>query len=204
MTVKYKAIGFDFGGVIRGRPGTFFVYEMSRLLNVSEEDYKKVYWSHNQKINRSEITWEELWRLVVNDLGQPDKLADVLALNNSGLDLVIHKNMLSLVDNIKSKGFTVGLLSNNTLEGGRDMRRRGIDKHFDAFDISAETGFVKPQVEAFEHFAKELGVKPEQLIFIDDTEHSLISAEQVGYTPILYKNYQQLTEDLSALLNISL
>ena len=36
-------------------------------------------------------------------------------------------------------------------------------------------------------------------VFIDDSEKSLVSAEAVGYTPILFRSLDELRKELSAL-----
>jgi HAD superfamily hydrolase (TIGR01509 family) len=93
----------------------------------------------------------------------------------------------------------VGLLSNNTLEAAREMRKSGLDAYFDVFDISAETGHAKPLPEAFIEFARKLEVEPKELVFIDDSKNSLSSATEVGYLPILYVGYGKLIGRLTSL-----
>ena len=72
-------------------------------------------------------------------------------------------------------------------------------KHFDTIIISAEVGMSKPDPQIFQLFAQQLGVETTELIFIDDSENSLISAKEVGYTPILYTGYEELEEQLQNL-----
>jgi putative hydrolase of the HAD superfamily len=107
--------------------------------------------------------------------------------------------VLALVDAKRTQSFRDGLLSNNPHEMAAKMRAEGIDKHFDVFHVSAETGYVKPEVEAFENFAKELGVAPQELVFIDDSAKSLSSAQQVGFIPIQYTGYDALVTRLAEL-----
>jgi len=38
-----------------------------------------------------------------------------------------------------------------------------------------------------------------ELVFIDDSPTSLVDAEEVGYTPILFESYEQLVADLRKL-----
>src|ERR1017187_3674860 len=160
--MNYRAVGFDYGGVIKGRPGSFVSAGVTDLLGVTKEQYQEAYYRYNKKVNRGEVTWLELWKLVLTDLGQPDKVDVVMELSNSVFNQAINQNILNLVDVVKAKGYKVGLLSNNTTEAGQKMREFGIDKHFDVFHVSAETGFVKPELEAFAHLAQELAVELEE------------------------------------------
>jgi HAD superfamily hydrolase (TIGR01509 family) len=112
---------------------------------------------------------------------------------------VVNSDMVALVDQVRDAGYKTGLLSNNSREGGDKMRAKGLDKHFDVFHISEEKGFMKPQTEAFDQFAQELGVRHEELVFIDDSKKSLSTAEACGFTPVLFESYEQLKKQLKEL-----
>jgi HAD superfamily hydrolase (TIGR01509 family) len=199
--MRYRAIGFDYGGVIKGLPGSVFTENICNFLEVEVDEYREAYFRHNKKVNRGEIDWPELWRLVLNDLGKIEKLDGVLAIDDrssSNTKDQINDNVLQLVDDIRNRGYKVGLLSNNTLEAGRAIRELGLQNHFDVFHISAETRLVKPEPEAFSLFAEELGVELEELIFIDDAPKSLSTAKECGYTPLLFTSYKKLQEDLKS------
>lgn len=197
--MKYKAIGFDWGGVLNGRPGRYFGESVSDLLGVTHEQYLESYFSHNKKVNRGEITRNELWELVLNQLGRPDKLNKVMTLSQQASADSLNQDVLDLVDKLREAKYKVGLLSNNTSQKAEDMKRLGLDKHFDVFHVSALTGLVKPEPEAFTHLAQALDVNINELIFIDDSQKSLSTAKECGYTPILYDNYPALLKELERL-----
>lgn len=194
--MQYKAIGFDWGGVINGKPGKYFGQAAAELLGVTHDEYLRAYFQNNKKINRGEISWQELWTLVLNELRCPEKLPDIINLSKKYSEVKINNEIIDLIDNLRKNGYKVGLLSNNTHEKAAVMRSLDIDKHFDVFHVSAETGYVKPEKEAFKHLSDELDVKLHELIFIDDSEKSLSTSQECGYTPILYDNYQQLKAEL--------
>jgi putative hydrolase of the HAD superfamily len=195
--MNYKGIGFDWGGVINGKPSKFFGKKVSELLGTTHEKYLEAYFHHNKKIHRGEINWEELWSLVLIELGRPEKVQEVMNISREFNAESLNREVLDLVDKLRVSEYKVGLLSNNTHERAAMMRKKGLDKHFDAFHISAETGFVKPEPEAFAHLAKELGVELNELIFIDDAEKSLSTSKECGFTPILFESYEQLVNDLT-------
>lgn len=197
--MKYKAIGFDYGGVIKGLPGADFTNRISELLGVTPDQYRDAYFAYNKKVNRGEVTWQELWELVLTDLGKQHLVNEVMELSNSRLYQEINDEILELADDLRKRGYKTGLLSNNTIAGGKLMREEGIDKFFDVFHVSAETGYVKPEIEAFANFTHELGIEPDELVFIDDAEKSLSTAGDCGFTPILFKSREQLIEDLKRL-----
>jgi putative hydrolase of the HAD superfamily len=197
--MSYKAIGFDWGGVINGKPGKFFGQKVSVLLGTTHEKYLEAYFHHNKKINRGEVTWEELWSLVLTELGQPEKVQEVMKISQEFNADSLNQDVLGLVDKLRASNYKVGLLSNNTNEKATMMRKKGLDKHFDVFHISAETALVKPEPEAFQHLANDLGVEIDELVFIDDSEKSLSTSKECGFTPILFESYEQLVSELTKL-----
>lgn len=197
--MKFKAVGFDWGGVLNGRPGRLFGQEVAKIVGVSHADFLEAYFKHNKKVNRGEIDWPELWSLVLTELGHPELSEEITELSYQAHGENLNQDVLSLVDALRSQGYKVGLLSNNTVGRAKLMRQSGLEEHFDVFHISAETKLVKPEPEAFRHLADDLGVKLPELIFIDDSEKSLSTAQECGYTPILFENYSQLSQDLKRL-----
>ena len=194
-----KAIGFDYGGVIKGNPGAIFGAGITNILGVTDEQFYQAYYRHNKAVNRGEISWPELWKLVLSDLNKSDKFQEVMALHNQVYNQSLNSNMLELVDTLRKSGYKVGLLSNNTLDEEAKMMSFHLEQHFDVLHVSASTGFVKPEPEAFNTFIKDLGVAMDELVFIDDSEKSLSTAKECGYTPILFKSYEQLIAALQQL-----
>ena len=100
---------------------------------------------------------------------------------------------------LKSKGYKIGLLSNNGANLNQRIKDQNLADFFDTVVISSETGYQKPQPEIFKILADKLGVGVNEMVFIDDTQKSLEGAESIGYIPILFENNSKLKEDLSVL-----
>lgn len=110
-----------------------------------------------------------------------------------------NRPVLDLVDTLRNSGYKTGLLSNNTLEAAEMMRGEGINTHFDAFIVSAEVGMMKPDPSIYALLCQQLSVQPSELIFIDDSKKSLSTAEECGFTPVLFTDYESLVRDLKRL-----
>ena len=87
------------------------------------------------------------------------------------------------------------------------MQRRFSDEelnsYFDELIVSSEVGMAKPYTEIYELTAMRLGVDPEECIFIDDRELYCEGAEITGMQSILYKDFNQMKAELTALLKTS-
>ncbi len=197
--MAYTAIGFDWGGVLNGEVGSIIREQTLKLLDVTAEEYDAAYFSHNKAVQKGDITWNELWRLVLTDIDRLDKLDQIIDFNRNSQKDMPNFKVHSLVDRLRTNGYKIGLLSNNSTERADELRKTGFDKHFDVFHISAETGLVKPDPAAFRLLADELRVPLSELIFIDDTPRSLSTAYECGYTPILFTDYDSLVAQLQQL-----
>jgi putative hydrolase of the HAD superfamily len=194
-----RAIGFDYEGVIEGLPSSFYDAAICELLHVSRDEYLAAYKNHHKRLNVGEITDRELWRLVLIDLGQPEKLDEVMAISKEYRSKGINQDVLDYIAKLRRSGYKTGLFSNNTRERGAQMREDGIGDYFDVLLVSAESGLRKPDAAAFEHFAKKLGVTSAELAFVDDTKGSLAELPSIGATPILYATLNDLARQLESL-----
>lgn len=181
-----KAVGFDYGGVIAGRPGSYFDQQVSKLLDVSVDEFRKAYFSINYKINNGLLEKEEFWKELLANLGRNQKYEEFEKLRSSIHDTKsINLEIMDLVDQLRMKGLKVGLLSNNSIDARERFEKLKLTGHFDVIMVSAEVGMSKPDPQIFSLFAEKLSVKPEELVFVDDSNNSLSSAVKVGYIPIL-------------------
>ncbi len=199
--MKYTAIGFDYGGVIEGKPARFFNEMVCRTLDISLPEYENVYFKHNRAHNNGGlISQNELWQRVINDIGKPEKLNTLLsAIEDYKSDLSVNTNVLKLITRLRETGYKLGLLSNNSVSVAQKLRNDGVDKYFDSFVISAEVGLMKPDKQIFNYFCSDLAVDPSELVYIDDSEKSLSTAVQCGYTPVLFNTYTDLVQQLQTL-----
>jgi FMN phosphatase YigB (HAD superfamily) len=67
---------------------------------------------------------------------------------------------------------------------------------------TAEQWLAKPQPAAYNTAMSFVGSKPEDIIFIDDSQDKISAALKAGWNCILYKNQKQLLQDLELLIGI--
>ncbi len=61
----------------------------------------------------------------------------------------------------------------------------GLTPHFDSVVISAEVGIKKPDPRIFDSALEQTRMKPEEVIYVGDTEDDIIAARAAGLVPIL-------------------
>jgi putative hydrolase of the HAD superfamily len=197
--MSFKAIGFDYGGVIAGIPGPEFNKRVTKLLGVEPQTFHDVYFEFNHLMNNNVLSWQDFWKKVTEELGVSEKYDDLIKFIEELPRHELNKQVINLVDKLKAADYKVGLLSNNDMAAANRFRETGLAGHFDAVVVSAEIGYSKPHPKAFEIFIKHLGVMSRELIYIDDTERSLANVKEIGYRPILFTDYETLLHDLKSL-----
>ena len=75
---------------------------------------------------------------------------------------------------------TVALLSNGTTRLRRDLQVLDLTDEFDVIFNTAELGMAKPDPAVFRHVLRELEVRPEEALFIDDLLDNVVGARSVG------------------------
>lgn len=193
----YKAIGFDYGGVLNNSKSA--LPGIARMLDVPEAELRTRYYQLNTLANIESMAYEDLWAKIAAEYGHTDKAQQIADHIHSVWDVRLNPDMISLIDDLRTRGYKIGLLSNNTREIGQRLKDEGLAEHFDSFIVSADIGFQKPSPEAFNALFQDLRVEAQQTIFIDDSQSSLRLADEIGYYPILFKNYELLKSELTHL-----
>ena len=79
-----------------------------------------------------------------------------------------------------------------------------IEKHklnqiFDSIVTSYNSGMAKTDINIYKKIVNDLDVKSNECIYIDDLEKNLPPAEELGMKTILFKDLEQLKEELKNL-----
>ena len=76
--------------------------------------------------------------------------------------------IVSLLRELKERGYKIGLISNCFLEEADAIRASVLAPFFDAMMLSCEQGVQKPEHEIFERCLAELSVEPEDCLYVGD------------------------------------
>ncbi|MDG4866787.1 HAD family phosphatase [Guyparkeria sp. 1SP6A2] len=93
---------------------------------------------------------------------------------------VVRPEMLELVDELSASGKTVAILSDQTHWLDELDRRDGIYRHFDRVFNSYYLGKGKRDISLFRDVLEELGCRPSEALFVDDSEDHVMCARSEG------------------------
>ena len=75
----------------------------------------------------------------------------------------------------------MGCLSNtNPVHWQQHLQRWGVVRYFDWTFVSHELGMMKPDPGIYHHTIQTIGVPPERLLFLDDSDNNVTAARKLG------------------------
>lgn len=104
--------------------------------------------------------------------------------------------MDELLEGLK-KHYPLYMISNtNDLHFEYIKKNFNITKHFTGFFPSHEVGHRKPNPAMFQHVLKEIKLKPDEAVFIDDILEFVESARKLGINAVQFTSRKKLEQDL--------
>lgn len=136
----------------------------------------------------------EAWMLRVGALLENPQAAAEWAAHPSTPD----EAMLALSDRLRASGIRTAILTNGTDTIPAELRELGIVARVDAVFNSAEIGFAKPDVRAFQHVLDALRFEAREVVFTDDSASKLVGAAALGMVTHHFTGIDGLCEALRA------
>ena len=187
--MKYKAIIWDFGGVITSSP--FDAFNEFEEVNGLPKDIIRTINSENPDMN----AWAQFESNSIT-IGQFNDLflkeAKAKGFDIKGRDIIkllkgsIRENMVSFLRELKSD-FKLGCITNNvkpSSEENTDNETKEAMSIFDHVIESSIVGIRKPNPEIYMMSCDALNVSPDQCIYLDDLGINLKPARELGMTTI--------------------
>lgn len=196
-----KAFLFDYGGVMTAPEigATSPSERLAQTLGIGTHDAWQLLRPGWNKLLRGQITEEALWANIEKLLGKPIKKSD-RAIWNKWDQMKPLSEMIELLQRLKGRGYTIGLLSNVPMHTATDIRGHGGYDSFDFSVLSYEVGYAKPEIEIYQAALTKLsGMQPQEIVFVDDRKPLLEPAQKLGMHTILAKTPQQIADDIASL-----
>jgi epoxide hydrolase-like predicted phosphatase len=198
-----RAVIFDWGGVMEGSPDEAHVAGWERRLALGPGTLPEVLWGETwRQLSVGAITNDDYVQRVAAGLGFPDVdaagrfLEEFYAAN--GLNSEVSAAVRFLRDRYK-----VALLTNASPGQDDWIRERfelDVYAEFDVYVNSAYVGLRKPDPAIFRLTLDQLGVAPQQAVFLDDELRNVDSARELGIHTVQFVTPDTSLAELEALL----
>ncbi len=104
-----------------------------------------------------------------------------------------------LLKDVKRHNLLAIATNNNWLAYKMFEKHFGLDEFFDVQIVSGRIGVKKPDPRYFKIMLKELGVKPNHCVFIDDNSENVEVAKSLGINGILFTSIADTRKQLTKL-----
>lgn len=196
-----KAIIFDMGGVLILNEIKQVYLKLADLLGVNGNSLVELIHSNKQNFMKGAYSAEDFSSLIKNHFKLRDETAeDIVRKWKEAFSelLIVNDDLYDIIRRLK-KSYVIGLVTDAPDLHARINREKKLYEPFKPLIISCKVGLVKPQREIFELVLKELKLKPEECVFIDDVEQNIAAAKSMGFKTLQFKNNEQFVKELKGL-----
>ncbi len=208
------AVLWDFGGVLTTSPfESFNRYEKEKglpenfLRTVNATNPNDNAWAKFERSKVSAAEFDQLFLAESTALGHPVAGSDVIKLLSGSL----RPRMIAALEQIGKTHQCVCLTNNVPAGKGPGMSRSEAEQKavldvmslFDQVIESSKIGMRKPDPQIYTYTCEQMGVSPEEILYLDDLGVNLKPAAAMGMTTIKVVSEEQALKDLGAHLGQS-
>ncbi|MBN1688735.1 MAG: HAD family phosphatase [Candidatus Omnitrophica bacterium] len=201
---KIKAIVFDLGNVLLNYDILKAARWFHKTCGVSILKIRKHFFAAETEkaYERGEISTLDFFEYAKQAFKVP---IDFESFKNGWNDIFWENDGMDELTGKLSKTYPLYLISNtNEMHFDYIEKKFGILRHFKETFPSHRMGARKPEPKIYAKTIERIGVRPEEMVFIDDVPKFVRGAKKAGMHGIQFRNKKQLIRDLKRLgVNIS-
>ena len=177
------AVIFDLFGVLIRPPTAGGRRRLRTLAGLGEPSFGTLYWQHRPGYDAGDLDSASYWQLIGAPAGRSYDAGQVRALVQADTAMWARPSrlMVRALLALRQAGVRTAILSN--VPG--DLWRGLTGQHPwlltpDAATLSFEAGAVKPDPAIYRRCLEQLGVAPQQALFVDDRQENIAAARELG------------------------
>ena len=203
---RISGVVFDFGGVMTTSTMPERVRKCTDGLGIDWTHLADGFAKYRRLMDGGFITMDEMYDLIWADADialAPEQRARILAEDYASfLEGCRNLRTLEWMKALKRSGRKIGILSNQSADFAVRFRRAFPDfiAVADATVISGEERMYKPQKRIYDLLAARIGLPPEELCLIDDSEENCEGARRAGWHAVLFEGNVRVERDFGRLV----
>jgi len=187
--------------VLTGPPDPEAHRAMVRITGLPVDRFERLYWADRLAYDRGDLTGLDFWQKFLRDAQLNLEPGAVEQLNDLDARMWTTENPATLAwqQQLKQRGFLTAILSNIG-----DAVLASVEREFDwirRFDVlvwSYQMHMAKPDPAIYRRALEELGVRPEEALFLDDKKANIEAARALGIKALQFSTVERLRADLIA------
>ena len=196
--MKYKAVIFDLNGTLidafSQQEYESVLSEMATIINAPPDEFTRIWLgTFNERITGKLDAPEGIIRHVCEVLnleatGEEMERAVRVDLEYTARRIIPRPSSIEIIKQLRSNGYKTGLITDCSFETPKTWPDTAFASLFDVTVFSCIAGIKKPNPRIYLIATGQLGVKPQECIYIGDGDSNELSgALQVGMNPVLIK-----------------
>ena len=173
--------------------------ELLRITGLSSARLDSFYWADRHAYDEGTLTGFAFWQKIAGDAGLDLKQSDLEELNLWDARMWTTQNdaMLAWQLKLKQRGILTAILSNlgDTVHANIEREFAWLSR-FNVLVWSYELRIAKPDPAIYRHTLKELSVRPEEALFVDDKQVNIDAARALGMKGSVFTTVAALRADL--------
>lgn len=184
IDIPGRVVVFDYGEVLSLSPSERDRAELVEIAGAAPEAFWHAYWAHRDDLDHGVVSVPGYWGRVGADLGLEFAAAQLQQLWAADFRswISVEPGSIDVLADLHAGGTRLALLSNAGFDFGDAFRRAPFSVYFEQVFVSAELGLLKPDPKIYRHVARELGIEPTDMVFIDNKHVNVAGAESIGVT----------------------
>ena len=188
---KNKLIIFDWGEIVESHYENFGTSqafnELFKVLGYKNEDIDIFKSLHKYKLS-SISSMEELEETYNEIKKEFDLEKDFAAFVDNYIKIMdkiyYYKDVVEFEHSLKDKCY-IGILSNLVILDEKRINKQLNLSIYDYVFLSFKLGLKKPNRDIYEEVMKNIDFKPEEILFIDDSEKNIETAKSMGWNTLI-------------------
>ena len=189
-----KGVVFDFGSVIcEPIAPDAEIFELWRDLGLTRAQWDAAFAKYRRQWDSGQISGSEMYRRMLSDCGvantDPALLEKLWRTDAEGFVAKKIPETLAFMRLLRKKGLKVGILTNMSAEFYRDYFTKACAEYIaeaDVVVVSAHEKLYKPDKALYDVAAGRIGLKPEELLFVDDLKVNVEGAKAAGWHAVQF------------------
>ena len=189
--IKIRAMVFDYGNVLSLEQAADASGKLARLCGVPLEVFTERFWKARLAYDRADLDGRTYWESVAGKALAPHVLDELYAVDSASWGNP-NLSMLSWVDQLRSAGIRVAVLSNMPLEIRLFLvKNREWLSVFDPMIFSCDLRLVKPEEAIYKECLGLVQLTPEEILFLDDKQVNVDGARKVGMHSLVFESVEK-------------
>ena len=197
--MEIKGVVFDFGGVMTTCTMPERVRPIVDELGIPWEALESGFAKYRRLMDGGFMGFDEMYRKIWEEAGVTLSEETQAKILEEDMASFMYPNLRTLewMRNLKAKEYKIGILTNMWADFG--VKFRATFPEFislaDAMVVSGEENMYKPMREIYDLLRDRIGLKAEELLFIDDAEGNCEGARRAGWKALRFRSNEQVECD---------